>query len=123
MSDDTLVHVARLPTGTGAQAVPEAIWLDTRALRLVVVPVSDGDTEPPATPVEDYLAARPDRAEAVRTALVERFQGLPLPVTGARYKLLSRKKNVDAEELIRQITPENCHPESGSGPPVGNEAW
>jgi hypothetical protein len=123
MSEDTLVHVARLPMVSAPEAVPDALWLDTESLRFVVVPVTDGDREPTGTPVEDYLAAHPDRAEAVRTALTERFRDLPLSTSGGRARLLDRKKNLNADDLIARITPENCHPETGSGPAVGNEAW
>jgi hypothetical protein len=123
MSEDTLVHVARLPRPAGSQDVPDALWLDTESLRFVVVPVADGDVEPPATSVEDYLAAHPDRTEAVRTALADRLRDLPQPVPGGRARLLDRKQNLSAEELISRVTPDNVHPETGSGPPVGNEAW
>lgn len=121
MSEDTLVHVARLPGGSGS--VPDALWLDTESLRFLVVPVTNGDGDGPATPVEDYLAAHPDRAEAVRAALADRFRDLPRPQPGARAKLLDRKKNLNADELIARITPDNVHPETGGGPPVGNEVW
>jgi hypothetical protein len=124
MNEDTLIHVARLPGTAAHEAVPDALWLDTQSLRFLVVPVANGDDhEAPATPVEDYLAAHPDRAEAVRTALTERFRDLPVPTPGGRARLLDRKKNLNADELIARITPESCHPETGGGPPVGNEAW
>ena len=80
MNEDTLIHVARLPGTAAHEAVPDALWLDTQSLRFLVVPVANGDDhEAPATPVEDYLAAHPDRAEAVRTALTERFREASCP--------------------------------------------
>jgi hypothetical protein len=117
VSEDTLVHVARLPS-TNAGSTPDALWLDTQSLRFLVVPVANGDDhEPPATPVEDYLAAHPDPTQAVRAALTERFRDLPVPMFGARARFLDRKKNLNADELIARITPDNCHPETGGGPP------
>ena len=74
MSDDTLIHVARLPQPAGSREAPDALWLDTESLRFVVMPVANGDAVSPATPVEDYLAAHPDRAGAVRSALADRFR-------------------------------------------------
>jgi antitoxin MazE len=40
--------------------------------------------------------------------------GLVLRPRSARYTL---------EELVAQITPENCHGKTDWGPPVGREAW
>ena len=124
MSEDTLVHVARLPGMAASESIPDALWLDTVSLRFVIVPVANGDGhEPLATPVDDYLVSHPDRTEAILTALTDRFRDLPLPTPGGRARLMERKKNLNAEELIARITPENCHPETAGGSPVGNEAW
>jgi antitoxin MazE len=34
-----------------------------------------------------------------------------------------KRRRYDLEQLIGQITEENRHPETGWGPPAGNEVW
>ena len=34
-----------------------------------------------------------------------------------------KRRRYQLEQLIAQITKENCHPETDWGPPIGNEVW
>jgi len=120
---DDLIHIARLPQDASASGPPEALWLDTAAMRFLVVSVDGGEADAPGTPIDAYLTARPDRATAVRDALTDRFAEYPKPVAGARRKLSGRVDPATAQAVFDRITPENRHAEVDMGPPVGKEEW
>jgi antitoxin component of MazEF toxin-antitoxin module len=47
-----------------------------------------------------------------------------LQAQGSGAILVSAKRRIpDVEELCARITPENRHPVTFTGPPVGNEVW
>jgi hypothetical protein len=51
----------------------------------------------------------------------ELFAQLPLPKSNDRVKLLDRKRNLNADELVSRITPDNVHSEICPSSPVGRE--
>lgn len=120
---DDWIHIARLPQDVEASGPPEALWLDTVAMRFLVLSVDGGEADAAGTPIDAYLAARPNRATVVRDALTNRFEEYPKPFAGARHKLSGRVDPAKAQEVFDRITPENRHAEVDLGPPVGREEW
>ena len=120
---DDWIHIARLPQDTGTPGPPEALWLDTAAMRFLVLAVDGDGADAAGTPIDAYLAAHPARATVIRDALTNRFAEYPKPYAGARHKLFGRVDPAKAQEIFDRITPENRHPEIDMGPPVGKEEW
>ncbi|HQR08986.1 MAG TPA: AbrB/MazE/SpoVT family DNA-binding domain-containing protein [Gemmatales bacterium] len=61
-------------------------------------------------------------------SLVEDFQlkeGAALDISVARGSMVLRPavERYALNDLLKQITPENCHGETSWGQPIGNESW
>lgn len=66
------------------------------------------------------LAIRIPRALAREAGLDE---GTPVDFSIDEGAVIIRPKRYSLEELLAQVTPENLHPETNTGRPVGREAW
>jgi antitoxin MazE len=71
------------------------------------------------------LALRIPKALATEAGLGENAE-VDLSADNGRLVITPRKKRkpkYTIEEMLRGITPENCHGEIDFGPPVGREVW
>lgn len=70
----------------------------------------------------DSLAVRIPKAFASEAQLEEGME-VELSVEDGRIILGPVRPKYSLEELLEGITPENLHPETDWGPPVGKEVW
>lgn len=66
------------------------------------------------------LAIRIPKALAREAGLAE---GTPVDFSVDEDAVIIRPKRYSLEKLLAQVTPENLHPETATGKPVGREAW
>ena len=50
-------------------------------------------------------------------------EGSAIEIIRQGEQIVFRRKTLDLEHLLAQITPENLHSKHDFGPPQGNEAW
>jgi antitoxin MazE len=68
------------------------------------------------------LGVRIPKSVAQDAELRERAS-VELRVEGGHLMIVPAGKKYTLEELVSKITPENRHPETDWGPPVGKEIW
>ena len=66
------------------------------------------------------LAVRIPEAVAEQWGVQE---GSPIEIVPERGHVVLRKRAFDLPSMLREMTPENNHPEEDFGPATGQEAW
>lgn len=66
------------------------------------------------------LAVRIPKAVAKQCGISE---GSAMEMDVQSGRIVLRKRHYDLADMVSRITPENVHPEVGTGPSRGNEQW